>query len=155
MQLGQTVATVWAAIFAVLQIRTAASQLRLAAEDQKKAAEASSASTLASLISEARELQSKSLEDPDLHAIWVGGQESGLTKKQKVELFRGFLIGHYALVYTCKSLNQIPESTWSAMRADMHGFFSAAENLKRWNSLKALYPADFREFVDKQLLHQP
>jgi len=157
----QTLAIVAASVIAAWQINVAARQLRVAAEaynlaaqQTRIAAEASSATTLGALAAASRDMQWKILEDVSLHRLFDEDCPiEGLSAEQKEALVRGMLISHYSFVFEFKKLDQIKGAMWTALRADMHGFFNVRASQERWEKLRALYSPDFREFVEKELLH--
>jgi hypothetical protein len=160
LMLAQTVTMMLGVGFAVWQIRAAADQLRVAASSYKAAAEqtiiaakASSSATLGTLAAATREFQWKVLEDTSLHPLLVGGLAAGgLPASIKLEVVRAMLISHYAFIYEFGQLGQMDGGIWKAIIADMHDFFSKAENRKRWEQIKSGFSPTFREFVDKELL---
>jgi hypothetical protein len=156
----QTIALVATAVFAALQIKSAADQLATAASEYKEAAkqtqiaaQTSSAATLSNLAAASREIQWKVLQDADLHRLLnATASATGLTAEQKIEVAIGILISHYAFTYEFKVLNQITPDIWKAFTADMHGYFSQQRVQARWEVLKNSYSPTFRDFVDKDLL---
>lgn len=134
----------------------AGAQLHETAKSSTEASRSSSAAALGTLMNANADLQWRILEDPTLHVLWEpAANGKGLSPDEKVEILRGMLISHYAFVFDIYQLGQIPDSTWSAMRADMAEFFIRDENQKRWTSVKNLYHGNFREFVDNELLNRP
>jgi len=161
MQLTQTVAIVLGAAFTVYQIHLGVDQLHAALDQVKIGTQASSATSLGTLMNASRDLQWRMMSDSVLQQLFIpeakskNGKQPLLTPEDKIALMRGMLISHYAFVYDYYKLGQIPEATWSAMKAEMQDFFTREETRKRWEQVKDLYHGDFRTFVDNELLLRP
>ena len=144
----QTAAIIVGLIFAWSQVDVALKQL-------KASSDASSAVALGTVMNSSADLQWKILQDSSLHGIFAPKSKNGLSKDEKLDILRGMMISHYAFIWDMHKLGQMPEDTWSATIADMHGFFARDDNRRRWDQLKGFYQGEFRAFIDNDLLRSP
>jgi hypothetical protein len=135
------------------QARSSADAAQSAAKQAAISAKAASASALGAISTTSRELQWKVLNDEDLQSILTGGVP--LSVDMKRQAVRGMLINYYAFVYEIRELEQIPDASWQAFKTDMSEFFTQAPNKARWEVMRPMYPKQFQDFVEYELLHRP
>jgi hypothetical protein len=101
-----------------------------------------------------RELVAIAIEHPSL----VGPEErrSSLTQKQmKIrERYTGLFLAHARNAFVQKQLGAMPDSVWEAMKADLKGMFAAPEVCRIWEERLKYQPADFRQFIENEILPQ-
>jgi hypothetical protein len=151
----QSLAAVVQTVAIILGLAYAASQVKVGLLQLKTATDASSAVALGTVMNSSAEFQWKTLQDPALQVIIAPGAKDKLSPDQKLNVVRGMLISNYSFIFDMHKLGQIPDDTWSAITADMHGFFSRHENRKQWDRVKMYYQGEFRTFVDNDLLRSP
>jgi hypothetical protein len=131
-------------------------QIHVAVQQLKADSRASSAVALGTVMTATSDMRWRILEDPSLNAaLTSNAKATGLSQQERVAVLRGMIISYYSFIYNIHKLGQIPDDSWSAMRADMHEFFTNKENLERWDKVKKLYQGDFQSFVEHELLQRP
>jgi len=152
----QSGAAVVQTVAIIVGLAYAASQVKVGLQQLKAASDASSAVALGTVMNSSAAFQWRILQDPSLQVIIAPGtKDKGLSKDEKLNVVRGMLISNYSFIFDMHKLGQIPDDTWSAITADMHGFFSRGENRKQWERVKTYYEGEFRSFVDNDLLRSP
>ncbi|MBN9078199.1 MAG: hypothetical protein BGN87_06275 [Rhizobiales bacterium 65-79] len=115
----------------------------------RAAARAHKASTLAQIALRTAELQWRTLATPELRGLLTTTPNPSPLRQQ--EIFAGMVINHFETVYDLYELGGMPESAWSAFKADIVETMNRGLFAERWLELKHHHGKHFRDFVEKEL----
>jgi len=126
---------IYTLILAIKQLRTSISQTQ--------------GTTISQIAETSRNLFLKAMADKDLEVLFNPAALN--PNPQKVDLFIGTLIQHYAHAYHQWDLHNIPDSFWADIKKDAKTFFSCNLVKKKRNEIVENYSSGFASFVDEIL----